>query len=139
MQLSSDRILTTHVGSLPRPQAVVDQLFAEDQAQSLDRTAYDAVMRRAVSKAVQKQKEAGVDIVSDGEMSKISYATYIRHRLTGFEIGEVPRTPPKDLDDYPEYKDRLVRLGTTPKFSGQSVAARLRFAISVRCTKTSPI
>jgi 5-methyltetrahydropteroyltriglutamate--homocysteine methyltransferase len=116
MQRSGNRILTTHVGSLPRPQAVVDQLFAEDHGQSLDRTAYDSVMRQAVSDAVKKQKEVGVDIVSDGEMSKISYATYIRHRLTGFEIGEVPRTPPKDLDDYPEYKDRLVRLGATPKF-----------------------
>jgi 5-methyltetrahydropteroyltriglutamate--homocysteine methyltransferase len=116
VQLSRDRILTTHVGSLPRPQTVVDQLFAEDQGKGLDRAAYDAVMRQAVSDVVKKQKESGVDIVSDGEMSKISYATYIRHRLTGFEIGDVPRTPPKDLDDYPEYKDRLARMGGTPKF-----------------------
>jgi len=116
MQLSRDRILATHVGSLPRPQAVVDQLLAEDQGQNLDRTAYDAVMRQAVSDVVKKQKEVGVDIVSDGEMSKISYATYIRHRLTGFEIGDIPRTPPKDLDDYPEFRDRLARMGATPKF-----------------------
>src|SRR5262245_6928959 len=116
MKRSGNRILTTHVGSLPRPRAVVDQLFADDQGQGLDRTASDSVMRQAVSDVVKKQKEVGVDIVSDGEMSKISYATYIRHRLTGFEIGQVPRTPPKDLDDYPEFKDRLVRLGATPKF-----------------------
>ncbi len=116
MQLSRDRILTTHVGSLPRPQSVVDQLFAEDQGQGFDRAAYDSVMRQAVSDVVKKQKEAGVDIVSDGEMSKISYATYIRHRLTGFEVGDVPRTPPKDLDDYPEFRDRLARMGGTPKF-----------------------
>jgi 5-methyltetrahydropteroyltriglutamate--homocysteine methyltransferase len=65
---------------------------------------------------VKKQEEMGVDIVSEGEMSKISYATYIRHRLTGFEVADIPRTPPKDLDDYPEYKDRLARMGSTPKF-----------------------
>ena len=58
----------------------------------------------------------GVDIVSDGEMSKISYATYIRHRLSGFEIGEMPRTVPKDLDDFPDYKERLAKLGATPKY-----------------------
>jgi 5-methyltetrahydropteroyltriglutamate--homocysteine methyltransferase len=73
-------------------------------------------MRDAVSEAVAKQVAAGVDVVSDGEMSKISYATYIRHRLTGFEIGEVPRATPKDLDDYPSFKDRLSKLGATPKY-----------------------
>ena len=114
MPSSRDRILTTHVGSLPRPQAVVDQLFAEDQGESLDRAAYDAVMCHAVADVVLEEKKAGVDIVSDGEMSKISYATYIRHRLTGFEIGDMPRSPPKDLDDYPE--DRLARMGGTPKY-----------------------
>jgi 5-methyltetrahydropteroyltriglutamate--homocysteine methyltransferase len=57
-----------------------------------------------------------VDVVSDGEMSKISYATYIRHRLSGFEIGEMPRATPRDLDDFPEFKERLVKLGATPKY-----------------------
>jgi 5-methyltetrahydropteroyltriglutamate--homocysteine methyltransferase len=57
-----------------------------------------------------------VDVVSDGEMSKISYATYIRHRLTGFEIGEMPRATPRDLDDFPEFKERLAKLGATPKY-----------------------
>jgi 5-methyltetrahydropteroyltriglutamate--homocysteine methyltransferase len=55
-------------------------------------------------------------VVSDGEMSKISYATYIRHRLTGFEIGEMPRATPRDLDDFPDFKERLARLGATPKY-----------------------
>jgi 5-methyltetrahydropteroyltriglutamate--homocysteine methyltransferase len=116
MRRNRDRILTTHVGSMPRPQTVVDQLFAEDQGRDIDRTAFDATMRDAVSEVVAKQVASGVDIVSDGEMSKISYATYIRHRLTGFEIGEMPRAVPRDLDDFPDYKDRLARMGGTPKY-----------------------
>jgi 5-methyltetrahydropteroyltriglutamate--homocysteine methyltransferase len=110
MRLSTDRILTTHVGSLPRPQDVVDLLFAQDRGEACDETEFDRVMRRAVADALRRQSEAGLDIVSDGEMSKISYATYLRHRLTGFE-GDSPRPTPQDLDDYPEYRDRLVKAG----------------------------
>jgi 5-methyltetrahydropteroyltriglutamate--homocysteine methyltransferase len=66
--------------------------------------------------AIDKQSAAGVDIVSDGEMGKISYATYIRHRLTGFEPGQVPRATPQDLDDYPAYRDRIAASGATPKY-----------------------
>jgi 5-methyltetrahydropteroyltriglutamate--homocysteine methyltransferase len=113
---STERILTTHVGSLPRPQGVVDALFAQDRGDSYDQAAFDATMRQAVDDAVALQRAAGVDVVSDGEMSKISYATYIRHRLSGFVIGEAPRATPKDLDDYPSFKDRLSRLGATPKY-----------------------
>ena len=110
------RILTTHVGSLPRPQSVVDFLFAQDRGDAYDPSAFEATLKAAVSDAVAKQMAAGVDVVSDGEMSKISYATYIRHRLTGFEIGEMPRATPKDLDDFPSFKDRLSKLGATPKY-----------------------
>ncbi len=113
---STDRILTTHVGSLPRGQAVVDQLFAQDQGQGYDPARFDALMTKAVADVVAAQVAVGVDVVSDGEMSKISYATYIRHRLTGFEIGEMPRTVPADLDDFPDYKERLAKLGATPKY-----------------------
>jgi 5-methyltetrahydropteroyltriglutamate--homocysteine methyltransferase len=116
MKISSERILTTHVGSMPRSQAVVDLLFAEDRGEAVDRQIYDTTMQEAVSAIVQQQRDAGVDVVSDGEMSKISYATYIRHRLTGFEIGDAPRATPKDLDDYPEYKARLAQSGGTPKY-----------------------
>ena len=73
--MAESRILTTHVGSLPRPQVVVDQLFAEDNGTLTDRAAYDQVMREAVAEVVRKQVESGVDVVSDGETSKISYAT----------------------------------------------------------------
>ena len=116
MKHSSERILTTHVGSLPRPQRVVDLLFAQDRGDPYDYDAFDGTMREAVAEAVARQRVAGVDVVSDGEMSKISYATYIRHRLTGFEIGEMPRATPKDLDDFPSFKDRLSKLGATPKY-----------------------
>ena len=116
MQTSSERILTTHVGSMPRPQDVVDMLFAEDSGELTDRGAYDETMRRAVAEIVSRQRAAGVDVVSDGEMSKISYATYVRHRLTGFEVGEVPRATPRDLDEFPEYRDRLAQAGGTPKY-----------------------
>jgi 5-methyltetrahydropteroyltriglutamate--homocysteine methyltransferase len=110
MRTSTDRILTTHVGSLPRPQEVVDLLFAQDRGDLYDEEQFDEVMRRAVRDVVNRQAEIGIDIVSDGETSKISYATYIRHRLTGFE-GDSARPTPKDLDDYPEYRDRLVKAG----------------------------
>jgi len=110
MKTSTERILTTHVGSLPRPQDVVDLLFAQDRGEPVDQALFDSTMKRGVTDAIRKQEESGVDIVSDGETSKISYATYIRHRLTGFE-GDSSRPTPQDLDDFPEYRDRLVAAG----------------------------
>jgi 5-methyltetrahydropteroyltriglutamate--homocysteine methyltransferase len=110
MKLSTDRILTTHVGSLPRPQEVVDLLFAQDRGEPYDVDRFAGVMRSSVANVVDRQAESGVDVVSDGETSKISYATYIRHRLTGFE-GDSARPTPQDLDDFPDYRDRLVQAG----------------------------
>ena len=112
----ADRILTTHVGSLPRPQAVVDQVFAEDRGEPIDHDEFDRVIGDAVSDRVQRQIEAGVDIVSDGEMSKIGYATFTRHRLSGYEIGEAPRATPADLDAFPSWRDRQVKEGTAPRY-----------------------
>jgi 5-methyltetrahydropteroyltriglutamate--homocysteine methyltransferase len=114
--MSADRILTTHVGSLPRPQDVVDCLFAQDRGESYDPKHFEATMRRAVGDVVRRQHEVGLDVINDGEMSKISYATYIRHRLNGFEVGSVPRATPQDLDDYPEYRDKIAAAGATPKY-----------------------
>jgi 5-methyltetrahydropteroyltriglutamate--homocysteine methyltransferase len=113
---NTNRILTTLVGSLPRPEAVVEQLFAQDSGLNYNEQQFDKLMKAEVLNVVTKQKDSGVDVVSDGEMSKISYATYIRHRLTGFEIGEMPRATPKDLDDFPDFKERLAKLGATPKY-----------------------
>jgi 5-methyltetrahydropteroyltriglutamate--homocysteine methyltransferase len=110
------RILTTHVGSLPRPQDVVDQVWAEDKGEAVDRDEYERVIGAAVKQRVRDQVDAGVDFVSDGEMSKIGYATYIRHRLSGFEVGDVPRATPADLDAYPSFRDRLAAAGATAKY-----------------------
>jgi 5-methyltetrahydropteroyltriglutamate--homocysteine methyltransferase len=110
------RISTTHVGSLPRPQDVVDVVFAEDRGEPVDRAQYDRVIGEAVRDRVRKQVEAGIDFVSDGEMSKIGYATYIRHRLSGFEVGDVPRATPADLDAYPRFRDRLAQQGGSARY-----------------------
>src|ERR1700729_559159 len=110
------RILTTHVGSLPRPQDVVDVVFGEDRGEDVDRERYEQVIRDAVADRVRPQPEAGVDWVSDGEMSKIGYATYIRHRLSGFEVGDVPRATPADLDAYPHFRDRLAQQGGSARY-----------------------
>ncbi len=116
MRLSTERILTTHVGSLPRPQDVVDLLFKQDKGEAYDAAKFDETMRRGVGDAVNNQAQAGIDIINDGEMAKIGYATYMRHRLTGFELGDVPRATPQDLDDYPEYRDKIAAAGDTPKY-----------------------
>ncbi len=126
MKQSTERILTTHVGSMPRPQYVVDQLFAQDKGKAYDPEEFDRVMTLAVKEVAQKQVNSGVDIISDGEMSKISYATYIRHRLTGFEIAEVPRATPKDLDDFPAFKQRLAEQGGTPRYHRPVVRSEIK-------------
>ncbi len=110
MKTSKDRILTTHVGSLPRPQDVVDLLFAQDRGEPYDAAQFEETMARGVAGVIGQQAECGIDIVSDGEMSKISYATYIRHRLTGFE-GDSARPTPSDIDAIPAYRDKLVKEG----------------------------
>ena len=91
---SNDRILTTHVGSLPRSEAVTEGVFAKEQGKAIDEAAFAQTLREAVTETVQKQVASGVDIVSDGEQSKISYATYIKDRITGFE-GDSPAGHPK--------------------------------------------
>ncbi|MEC8341849.1 MAG: epoxyalkane--coenzyme M transferase, partial [SAR324 cluster bacterium] len=81
MKLSQHRILTTHVGSLPRSEEVFKLVFAKEAGEKIDMNHYDQVIADAVQTVVRKQTEVGVDVVSDGEQSKISYATYIKHRL----------------------------------------------------------
>jgi 5-methyltetrahydropteroyltriglutamate--homocysteine methyltransferase len=115
VKLSRDRILTTHVGSLPRSAAVSEMVYAEEHGAARDPQQFHAVIAAAVRAAVARQRAAGIDVVSDGEMSKISYATYIRHRLTGFD-GDSPRRVPQDLDDYPAYRDRAAKGGATPSY-----------------------
>jgi 5-methyltetrahydropteroyltriglutamate--homocysteine methyltransferase len=109
-------ILTTHVGSLPRTQKVVDFIFARERAEPYDEAGFDAAMTEAVLETVGKQKVAGVDIVSDGETSKISYATYVKDRYTGFD-GDSPRNAPADLKLFPSFLQRLANEGGTPKYA----------------------
>lgn len=109
------RIQTTHVGSLPRSQQVADLLFARERGDALDAAAYDQVMRDEIIAVLRRQRELGIDIPSDGETSKISYATYIKDRLTGFE-GDSPRRAPADLKEFPGYMERLGRAGGTPTY-----------------------
>ena len=108
-------IQVTHVGSLPRSQETVDFIFARENGEDYDQKAFDAQMRAAVLETVKKQVEAGVDIVSDGETSKISYATYIKDRYSGFS-GDSPRNPPQDLTLYPSFLERLAKSGGTPQY-----------------------
>lgn len=110
------RIKTTHVGSLPRTQEVVDYIFAREQGQSYDQAAFDECMAAAVKKTVGRQAEAGIDIVSDGETSKISYATYVKDRYSGFS-GDSPRSVPKDLKLFPGLLKKLADSGGTPTYS----------------------
>ena len=108
-------ILTTHVGSLPRSKAVTDLVFAAERGDPVDKGEFDRVIGEAVEAVVAKQVAAGIDIVSDGEMSKISYATYIKDRISGFD-GDSPRTPPADLEDFPTFLDRQNKGGGTPTY-----------------------
>ena len=109
-------VKTTHVGSLPRTQEVVDFIFARENNEPYDAGAFDACMADAVSETVRKQVEAGVDIVSDGETSKISYATYVKDRYTGFS-GDSPRNAPADLKMFPGFLQRLADDGGTPQYA----------------------
>ena len=84
MILSTDRILTTHVGSLPRTEAVCEMLLRKEHNQPYAQADFDQVIHQATMDVVRKQVAMGIDIVSDGETSKIGYATYIKDRLTGF-------------------------------------------------------
>jgi 5-methyltetrahydropteroyltriglutamate--homocysteine methyltransferase len=112
-----DRILTTHVGSLPRSQAVTDVLFARERGEVSDAAAAEAeaVICDAVTEVVRRQVAVGIDFVSDGEMSKISYATYIAERLSGFG-GDTPREPGQDLVEFPGLLTKLAERGSTAKY-----------------------
>ena len=111
----TNRILTTHVGSLPRSAAVTDLVFAQERGEAVDPAQFNHVVGDAVSIAIARQVAAGIDLVSDGEMSKISYATYIKDRITGFE-GDSPRTPPADLELFPTFLARQDKGGGTPSY-----------------------
>ena len=111
-----NRILTSHVGSLPRSQEVVDFIFARENNEKYNEKSFDECMQRNVLSTVEKQKNSGIDIVSDGETSKISYATYVKDRYTGFS-GDSPRNAPEDLKLFPGFVQRLADEGGTPQYA----------------------
>jgi 5-methyltetrahydropteroyltriglutamate--homocysteine methyltransferase len=115
MHRSTDRIVTTHVGSLPRSKAVADVLFARERDDVADPEMGAPVIAAAVAEVVHRQVAVGVDVVSDGEMSKISYATYIAKRFSGF-AGDTPREPGQDLVEFPGLLTKLAERGSTAKY-----------------------
>ena len=118
-------ILTTHVGSLPRSQKVVDFIFAREREEPYDVAAFDAAMAEAVDETVARQKASGVGIASDGETSKISYATYVKDRYTGF-AGDSPRNAPADLKRFPSFLKRLADSGGTPQYARPMCVGQVR-------------
>jgi 5-methyltetrahydropteroyltriglutamate--homocysteine methyltransferase len=106
MQRSTDRFLTTHTGSLPRPDDLVRMMYAKEEGVPIDRAALAGRIRAAVAEVVGKQSEAGIDIVNDGEMSKPSYATYVKDRLDGFG-GTGNTFVYQDLADFPNLARRV--------------------------------
>src|SRR5258708_35184347 len=108
----ANRILTTHVASLPRPHDLLDMMKARLSGAPYDRVAYDAKVRDAVSDVVAKQVECGIDIVTDGEQSKPGFFTYVRERLKGFETRPGMKVPffEAEVAAFPEYyKDYFTR------------------------------
>lgn len=126
MKLSTDRILTTHVGSLPRSQAVTEGVFAKENEEPFDAAGLAGTIRDAVDDVVARQVQTGVDIVSDGEMSKISYATYIKDRITGF-AGDSERNPPADLEAFPGFLRRQASSGGTPSYRRPCCVGEIAF------------
>jgi 5-methyltetrahydropteroyltriglutamate--homocysteine methyltransferase len=110
MKRSTDRILTTHTGSLPRPSDLLSMMTAAEGGGATDAKQLQTRVRSAVAEVVRKQVHAGVDIVNDGEASKPSYSTYVKDRLTGFN-GEADVMAIADLADYPEFGERFARQG----------------------------
>ena len=117
-------IQTTHVGSLPRGPELVPLLLARDKGEAYDEAEFDRVVQAAIDEAVKKQVEAGVSVVSDGELGKVGYSTYIIERLSGFG-GHTPRKPAKDLAQVPELAKKLAHIMGSQEFTRASAIAKV--------------
>ena len=111
LQQNTDRIQTTHIGSLPRPRQLLDAMKAKYSGQSYDQKAYQDALRKAVVEVVREQVECGIDIVTDGEFSKPGFFTYVRERLEGFESrpGLKPKLFQKEIAAFPEYYEQYFK------------------------------
>jgi 5-methyltetrahydropteroyltriglutamate--homocysteine methyltransferase len=107
--MSADRILTTHAGSLPRPDDLVDMIWAQQEGRDVDQAELDARIDSAVAEVVAKQRDAGIDLVSDGEMSKTGFSTYVNERFSGFD-GRAEF----QADDVADFPNLAMRLFNTP-------------------------
>jgi 5-methyltetrahydropteroyltriglutamate--homocysteine methyltransferase len=120
------KVLTTHVGSLPRSKSVADMLFRREQGEAVPPAEFDAVMGEGVREVVFRQKLIGIDVASDGETSKIGYATYIKDRLTGFD-GDNPRQIALDLVDFPDFRSRMAVFAGKQTFKRRSCVGPIRY------------
>jgi 5-methyltetrahydropteroyltriglutamate--homocysteine methyltransferase len=132
MQTSRDRILTTHVGSLPRPPELKELLVRKDQGQPFDKDTLTRLTRQAVFDIVRRQAATGIDIVNDGEMSKPGYSTYIADRLSGF-AGHEPAKPRLDTRDHPNF------LAAYERMTGANVARRAVCVDSIAWRDREPL
>ena len=148
MSSSPHRILTTHVGSLPRPDDLLALLHAKYGGERYDAAALEASVARSVAEVVKRQVELGIDIVSDGEMGKPSYATYVSERLSGFAESPGRGKALRDLVDYPRYARRLVKIGqVAPGAKGADCvgpvapadSAPLRFDLATLAAALKPV
>ena len=128
------KVLTTHTGSLPRSQEVVDFIFARENGTPYDQDGFDQTMTAAVAQTVAQQKDVGIDIVSDGETSKISYATYVKDRYTGF-AGDSDRNAPADLAMFPSFLKRLADGGGTPTYARPMFVGEVNPTERNKCTR----
>ena len=127
MRRSADRILATHTGSLPRPDDLLAMIRARSRGDAVDEAAYKARVRGAVADIVHKQVELGIDIVSDGEMGKQSFLTYVGERLGGFELDlDAPPGSPfaksREFRDFPEFYEWLGRAMPSPAVGVKRIA-----------------
>ena len=106
MKRSTDHILTTHTGSLPRPADLIDMVLRKDAKQPVDEAVLARRVRSAVAEVVRRQAEVGITVLNDGEQAKPGYATYMKDRLTGFEGESVPAAASGEARDFPEYSAR---------------------------------
>jgi 5-methyltetrahydropteroyltriglutamate--homocysteine methyltransferase len=116
MQTSTDRILTTHVGSMPRPEDLADLLYKVEFGEPYDQSEFERSVREAVGDIVAKQRDWGLDIINDGEMGKTGYATYIQQRLDGFS-GESASIRFDDMTNFPEYRREQAKAAGTRRLN----------------------
>src|SRR6516225_2893895 len=107
MMLSRDRILTTHVGSLPRNDELSDLLIKREEGEAVDPNRMRQAMDRAVHQVVEKQARAGVDIANDGEQQRVAFSTFVAQRMSGF-AGESKRRRGRDYEEFPELVEVLT-------------------------------